>query len=146
MCIFINFFFLVSWSGVRLSPLGTSATIWPIVPAPDDIWVWCSRWNENWQGKPKYSEETCPSATFSATNHTWLHLGSNWDGRGGKPATNCRSHGTVCVWVTLIWSYWMGRISHLLAVLHDEKKNSRNAFCAVSVTSPDVMCVFCTVA
>jgi hypothetical protein len=29
-------FFLVSWSGVRLSPLGTSATNWPTVPAPDD--------------------------------------------------------------------------------------------------------------
>jgi hypothetical protein len=28
--------FLVSWVGVRLSPLGTSATNWPIVPAPDD--------------------------------------------------------------------------------------------------------------
>jgi hypothetical protein len=26
---------LVSWGGVRLSPLGTSATNWPIVPAPD---------------------------------------------------------------------------------------------------------------
>jgi hypothetical protein len=25
-------FFLVSWGGVRLSPLGTSATNWPIVP------------------------------------------------------------------------------------------------------------------
>jgi hypothetical protein len=29
-------FFLVSCGGVRLSPLDTSATIWPIVPAPDD--------------------------------------------------------------------------------------------------------------
>jgi hypothetical protein len=29
-------FFLVSWDAVRLSPLGTSATNWPIVPAPDD--------------------------------------------------------------------------------------------------------------
>jgi hypothetical protein len=28
--------FLVSWGGVRLSPLGTSATNSPIVPAPDD--------------------------------------------------------------------------------------------------------------
>jgi hypothetical protein len=28
--------FLVSWAGVGLSPLGTSATLWPIVPAPDD--------------------------------------------------------------------------------------------------------------
>jgi hypothetical protein len=44
-----------SWGGVRLtmSPLGTSATIWPIVPAPDDE---CGAvgWNENWQGKPKW--------------------------------------------------------------------------------------------
>jgi hypothetical protein len=29
-------FFLVSRGGLRLSPLGTSATIWPIVPSPDD--------------------------------------------------------------------------------------------------------------
>jgi hypothetical protein len=34
--ILVCFFFLVSWAGVRLSPLGTSANIWPIVPAPDD--------------------------------------------------------------------------------------------------------------
>jgi hypothetical protein len=33
---FVVVFSLVSWGGVRLSPLGTSATIWPIVPAPDD--------------------------------------------------------------------------------------------------------------
>jgi hypothetical protein len=26
----------MGWGGVRLSPLGTSATNWPIVPAPDD--------------------------------------------------------------------------------------------------------------
>jgi hypothetical protein len=32
---YYNFFF-VSWSGVRLSPLGRSATVCPIVPAPDD--------------------------------------------------------------------------------------------------------------
>jgi hypothetical protein len=28
--------FLASGDGVRLSPLGTAATTWPIVPAPDD--------------------------------------------------------------------------------------------------------------
>jgi hypothetical protein len=28
-------FFIISYGGVRLSPLGASATIWPIVPAPD---------------------------------------------------------------------------------------------------------------
>jgi hypothetical protein len=31
----IRIFFLVSWGEVRPSPLGTSATVWPIVPAPD---------------------------------------------------------------------------------------------------------------
>jgi hypothetical protein len=30
------FLCLVSWGGVRLSPLGTSVTNWPIVPAPDE--------------------------------------------------------------------------------------------------------------
>jgi hypothetical protein len=56
------FFFLVSWGGARLSPLGTSGTNWPIVPAPDDKMKMSviSRWNENWQRKPKYSEKTCP--------------------------------------------------------------------------------------
>jgi hypothetical protein len=29
-------FLLISWGGVRLSPLGMSATSWPIVPVPDD--------------------------------------------------------------------------------------------------------------
>jgi hypothetical protein len=27
---------LVSWGGLRLSPLVTSATIWPVIPSPDD--------------------------------------------------------------------------------------------------------------
>jgi hypothetical protein len=53
-------FYLVSWCGVRLSPLGTAATNWPIVPAPDDRWVWIIWRNDNWQGKPKYSEKTAP--------------------------------------------------------------------------------------
>jgi hypothetical protein len=62
---------LFSWCGVRLSPLGTSTTIWSTVPAPDDRWwVWSSQWNENWQGKPKYSEKTCPNANLSTTNPT----------------------------------------------------------------------------
>jgi hypothetical protein len=80
---------------VRLSPLGTSATIWPIVPAPDDRWVCSSRWNENWKGKPKDSEKTRPSATLSTTNPTWPDLGSNPGRRGGKPATNRLSYGTA---------------------------------------------------
>jgi hypothetical protein len=87
---------VVSWGGVRLSPLGTSATNWPIVPAPDDRWwMWSSRWNKNWHGKPKYSEKTCPSSTLSTTNPTWPDLGSNRGRRGGKPVTNRLSYGTV---------------------------------------------------
>jgi hypothetical protein len=59
-------------SGVRPSPL-YCGHFWPIVPAPDNSWGWlCSNWwNEDWQGKPKYSEKTCPSATLSTTNPTW---------------------------------------------------------------------------
>jgi hypothetical protein len=30
------YFFLISRGEVRLNPLGTSAIIWPVVPAPDD--------------------------------------------------------------------------------------------------------------
>jgi hypothetical protein len=80
---------------VRLSPLGTSATNCPIVPAPDDRWVWNILWNGNWQGKSKYSEKTCPSATLSTTNPTWPDLGLNPGRRGGKPATNRLSYGTA---------------------------------------------------
>jgi hypothetical protein len=72
-----------------LSPLGTTATVLPIVPAPDDRWwMWSSRWNENWQGKPKYSEKTCHSASLSTTKPTWPDPGSIAGRRGGKPATN----------------------------------------------------------
>jgi hypothetical protein len=54
-----------------------------------------AQWNENWQGKPKFSEKTCPSATLSATNPIWPDLGSNLGRRGGKPATNRLSYGTA---------------------------------------------------
>jgi hypothetical protein len=81
---------------VRLSPLGTSATNWPILPAPDDRWwVWSSRWDENWQEKLKNYEKTCPCATLSTKNPTWPHLGSNTDHRCEKSPTNRLSCGTV---------------------------------------------------
>jgi hypothetical protein len=43
--------------------------------------------------KPKYSEETYPSAVLSTTNPTWPVLGSNRGRRGRKPATNSLSYG-----------------------------------------------------
>jgi hypothetical protein len=89
------FFSFLGWG--ETESLGTAATVWHIVPALDDRWwwVWSSRWNENWQGKTKYSEKTCPSATLSTTIPTWPDLGSNPGRRGGKPATNRLSYGTA---------------------------------------------------
>jgi hypothetical protein len=70
---------------------------WPIVPAPDDGWWWLWRnwWNEDWEGKRKQSDKTCPSATLSTTNSTWLVPGLNPGRRGGKPATNRLSYGAA---------------------------------------------------
>jgi hypothetical protein len=76
---------LVSSGGVRLNSLGTSATSLPTVTALDDRWAWSIWWNENWQGKPKYSEKTCPNVTLSITNPTWFNMGSNFVRRSEKP-------------------------------------------------------------
>jgi hypothetical protein len=43
--------------------------LWPLLAYCASLgwegrWLWRSRWNVDWQGKPKFSEETCPSATF----------------------------------------------------------------------------------
>jgi hypothetical protein len=46
-------------------------------------------------GKPKYSEETCSSATLSTTNPSWTDLGSNPGRRGGRPAINRLSYATA---------------------------------------------------
>jgi hypothetical protein len=39
--------------------------------------------------------KTCPSATLSTTNPTWIDLGANPGLRGERPATNDLSHGTA---------------------------------------------------
>jgi hypothetical protein len=66
---------------------------------PGWLWWWRNWWNEDWQGKPKYSEETCSSATWSTTNPTWPDLGSNPGRRCGKPATNRLSYGAAVLYV-----------------------------------------------
>jgi hypothetical protein len=86
----------LSFLGWGESLLGTSTINWPIVPYPDDRWwMWSGRWNENWQGKPKYSEKTCLSTTLSTTNSIWAYLGSNPGRRRGKPAAKRLRHGTA---------------------------------------------------
>jgi hypothetical protein len=49
--LFAIFLSFVGWG--ETGPLGTPATDWPIVSAPDDGSVWTICWNENWQGKLK---------------------------------------------------------------------------------------------
>jgi hypothetical protein len=51
-------------------------------------------WNDEWQGKPKYSEKTCPSDALSTTNPTCCP-DANPGCRGGKPASNRLSYGTA---------------------------------------------------
>jgi hypothetical protein len=80
--------------GVRLSPLGTAATLWLFVPAPDDDCgefggMRIDRGNRSTRRKP------APSATLSTTNPIWPDSGSNPGLRGGKPATNRLSYGTA---------------------------------------------------
>jgi hypothetical protein len=48
-----------------------------------------------WQGKPKYSEKTWPSAALSTIDVTWFNLGSNLSRRGWKMATNRLSYCTA---------------------------------------------------
>jgi hypothetical protein len=88
-------FFLIRLvgGGVQLGPLGMVATDWPVVACPEWLWWWRIRWNEDWHGKPKYSEKTHPSATLSTTDPTWPDPGSNLGCCSGKPATNCFSYG-----------------------------------------------------
>jgi hypothetical protein len=94
---FFLFLFLVGWDWVSWY----CGHYWPIVPAPDDRWWWLWRnWsNEDWQGKPKYSEKTCPTATFSTTNSTWIDPGSNPGRRGGNPATHRLIYGAASYWL-----------------------------------------------
>jgi hypothetical protein len=68
--------FLFSWCGVRLSPLGTSATNWRIVPSPDDDECGVVGGMRIGRGN-RSTQKTCPSATLSTTNPTWPDLGSN---------------------------------------------------------------------
>jgi hypothetical protein len=67
--------------------------------SPGWLWWWRNWWND-WQGKPKYSEKTCPSAALSTTNPTCCP-DANPGRRGGKPMTNRLSYGTALIFQIL---------------------------------------------
>jgi hypothetical protein len=67
---------------------------WANCASPGWLWWWRNWWNDDWQGKPKFSEKTCPSAALSTTNSTCCP-DANPDRRGGKPATNPLSYVTA---------------------------------------------------
>jgi hypothetical protein len=56
--------------------------------------VWSIRWIDR-QGKPKYSDKTCPSATLSTTNPKLPDQGSNPGRRGVRSETNRLRYGTA---------------------------------------------------
>jgi hypothetical protein len=86
----IDMFFLNSHSG-GWGPSWVHSARRPLNGLLYWLWWWRICWNEDWQGKPKYSEKTCPSATLSTTNPTWPDPG----GRGGKPTTKRLIYGAA---------------------------------------------------
>jgi hypothetical protein len=85
------FFLFVPWD------FGYYGHYWPIVPAPDDRWwrLWRSRWNVDLQGKPKFSEKICPSATFVYHKIQRENTRFNPGRRGGKLAANRLNYGAA---------------------------------------------------
>jgi hypothetical protein len=66
--------------------------------------MWCCRWNEIWQGKPKYSEETalvplCPQQIPHGSVQR-----SNPGPHDGKIATNRLSYGTTEFVLTIVFA------------------------------------------
>jgi hypothetical protein len=81
------------------------------------LWEWRIWWNE-WQGKPKYSEKTCPDATLSTINSTWPDPELNPGRRGGKSATNRFSYGAAMTKLLLVGPFiYLLRPVPLLAYL-----------------------------
>jgi hypothetical protein len=105
--IYITFLFLfISGAGMEPSPLLLRQRLGllyqPRMVDADDCGATCGI-NE-WQGKPKYLEETSPNAPLSTTNPTRLELGSNPGRLCVKPVTNHLSYGTVVFILNLLYN------------------------------------------
>jgi hypothetical protein len=78
-----------------LSPLSTATTNRPIVPTSGDCDDGENWWNDDWQGRLKYSEKTCPTAAFSTTSPTYSARTRTRCLRRGNSATNLLSYSTA---------------------------------------------------
>jgi hypothetical protein len=131
---------LFIWGWVRLNQLGIPATLWSILPASDDRWwLWSSQWNKNWQGKSKYSEKTCPSATLSTTNPTWTELGSNPGRRNGNPVDNRLSYSTtlLSLFIYLLYFFSSTKLAINLKIIADFACRKFN----ISQTTINLYCI-----
>jgi hypothetical protein len=77
----------------KLGPLGTSATEWPIVPAPGDYDDGELGGIKIVRGNRSTRRKHAPAQLCPPQIPTWPDLGSNPGRRGGKPATNRLSYG-----------------------------------------------------
>jgi hypothetical protein len=64
---YVFLYYYYWWGGTTsLGSAATSGLLYkPQMTDEDDFWS--NWWNIDWQGKPKYSEKTCPSPTLSTT-------------------------------------------------------------------------------
>jgi hypothetical protein len=92
--IWIFFLICIVWDGVQTGSTQHVGHLLAYCTCSGWLWGWRIWWNE-WKGKPKYSEKTCPGATLPTTNPTWPAPGLNPGRRGGKPATNRFSYGAA---------------------------------------------------
>jgi hypothetical protein len=92
--LFFNFLICIVGGGVQNGSTRHVGHLLAYCTCPEWLWGWRIWWNE-WQGKLKYSEKTCPDATLTTTNPTWPDPWLNPGRRGGKPATNRFSYGAA---------------------------------------------------
>jgi hypothetical protein len=85
------------------------------------------------QGKPKYSEKTCPT-----TNPTWLDPGSKPGRRGGKPATNSLSYGAT----TDAGNYGSGLSNLRRAIWPSSLQKEYHFFLATNLVEKDLRRMF----
>jgi hypothetical protein len=86
-------------SVVRLSPVGTAATIGLLYQSQMMDDGDCGEIGGKLAGETEVLGENLLNATLSTTNPTWPDPGSNPGRHGGKPATNRLSYDTASTFI-----------------------------------------------